>query len=38
MVEKMPMSKCNEAVDRLQSGKARYRIVLVSDWSDESGN
>jgi uncharacterized zinc-type alcohol dehydrogenase-like protein len=27
-VEEFPMSKVNEAVDHLRSGKARYRIVL----------
>lgn len=27
-VEKYPMSKINEAIDHLKSGKARYRIVL----------
>ena len=28
IVEKFPMSKVNEALERLRSGKARYRIVL----------
>lgn len=28
MIEKFPMSDCNAAIDRLKSGKARYRIVL----------
>ncbi|MEM7103474.1 MAG: NAD(P)-dependent alcohol dehydrogenase [Bacteroidota bacterium] len=28
MVEEFPMSKVNEAFDHLESGKARYRIVL----------
>jgi uncharacterized zinc-type alcohol dehydrogenase-like protein len=27
-VEMFPMSKVNEAVDHLRSGKARYRVVL----------
>ncbi|KAK9812723.1 hypothetical protein WJX72_002636 [[Myrmecia] bisecta] len=31
LVEKMPMSKCNEALQRLIDGKARYRIVLTPD-------
>jgi uncharacterized zinc-type alcohol dehydrogenase-like protein len=31
VVEYFPMSKVNEALERLQSGKARYRIVLVND-------
>jgi len=25
------MSKANDALDRLRSGKARYRIVLAND-------
>ncbi|MGJ8559251.1 MAG: NADPH-dependent aldehyde reductase Ahr [Litorimonas sp.] len=28
MIETFPMSACNEAIERLESGKARYRIVL----------
>lgn len=28
MIETFPMSDCNEAIERLESGKARYRIVL----------
>jgi alcohol/geraniol dehydrogenase (NADP+) len=28
ITEKFPMSKVNEALERLRSGKARYRIVL----------
>jgi uncharacterized zinc-type alcohol dehydrogenase-like protein len=28
IIEKFPMSKVNEALERLRSGKARYRIVL----------
>ena len=27
-VEHFPMSKVNEAIDHLRSGKARYRVVL----------
>jgi len=30
--EHFPMSQLNEAVTRLASGKARYRIVLDADW------
>jgi alcohol/geraniol dehydrogenase (NADP+) len=32
VVEEYPMSKVNEAMDRLKSGKARYRIVLKNDF------
>lgn len=28
MVEYFPMSECNEALEHLESGKARYRVVL----------
>lgn len=31
-VEVYPMSKINEAIERLHSGKARYRIVLKADF------
>lgn len=31
VVERFPMSKANEALARLKSGKARYRIVLEND-------
>lgn len=31
ITETFPMSKVNDAVERLRSGKARYRIVLVND-------
>jgi uncharacterized zinc-type alcohol dehydrogenase-like protein len=31
ITETFPMSQVNEALDRLRSGKARYRIVLVND-------
>jgi alcohol/geraniol dehydrogenase (NADP+) len=30
-VERFPMSKINEAIEHLKSGKARYRIVLEND-------
>lgn len=30
-IELMPMSKVNEAVERVKQNKARYRIVLVND-------
>src|SRR5262249_27345422 len=32
MVEYFPMSKVNDAFEHLRSGKARYRVVLVSDF------
>src|SRR5262249_15893013 len=32
VVEYFPMSKVNDALERLRSGKARYRIVLVNDF------
>jgi uncharacterized zinc-type alcohol dehydrogenase-like protein len=31
ITEKYPMSKINDAIERLRSGKARYRIVLTND-------
>ncbi len=31
IVEKFPMSRINEAIERLRAGKARYRIVLEND-------
>ena len=31
IVETFPMSKVNEALEHLESGKARYRIVLTAD-------
>lgn len=31
IVEQFPMSKANEAIQRLESGEARYRIVLKND-------
>ncbi|HEY8966304.1 MAG TPA: NAD(P)-dependent alcohol dehydrogenase [Candidatus Methylacidiphilales bacterium] len=33
ITETFPLSKVNEALDHLRSGKARYRIVLVNDLS-----
>ena len=33
ITETFPMSKINDAFERLRSGKARYRIVLVNDLS-----
>lgn len=32
VTELYPMSKVNDALDRLRSGKARYRVVLQSDF------
>ncbi|KXZ54224.1 hypothetical protein GPECTOR_5g316 [Gonium pectorale] len=32
MLEIMPLSQVNEAMQRVAEGKARYRIVLTSDW------
>jgi uncharacterized zinc-type alcohol dehydrogenase-like protein len=32
MVEEYPLSKVNEAIEHLESGKARYRIVLRNDF------
>jgi len=31
LVEEMPMSRLNEAMERLDAGKPRYRIVLKND-------
>jgi uncharacterized zinc-type alcohol dehydrogenase-like protein len=31
-VEHFPMSKVNDALARLEAGKARYRIVLDADF------
>jgi alcohol/geraniol dehydrogenase (NADP+) len=33
IIETFPMSKMNDALDHLRSGKARYRIVLANDVS-----
>ncbi|KAG2437287.1 hypothetical protein HXX76_005945 [Chlamydomonas incerta] len=35
MLEVMPLSKVNEAMAHVASGKARYRVVLTSDWAEE---
>jgi uncharacterized zinc-type alcohol dehydrogenase-like protein len=32
VVEEFPMSKVNEAIEHLHSGKARYRVVLKNDF------
>ena len=32
-IERFPMSRINDALDRLKSGKARYRIVLENDFA-----
>jgi uncharacterized zinc-type alcohol dehydrogenase-like protein len=32
-VETFPMSRINDAIDRLRSGQARYRVVLENDFS-----
>jgi uncharacterized zinc-type alcohol dehydrogenase-like protein len=34
VVEYFPMSKVNDALERLRSGKARYRIVLINDFAE----
>lgn len=31
IIEKFPLSRVNDALDRLRSGKARYRVVLEND-------
>ena len=31
-VERFPMSRVNDAIDHLRSGKARYRVVLDADF------
>ena len=36
-IELMPMSKVNEAIERLKQNKARYRIVLINDAAGTSG-
>lgn len=33
-IELFPMSQLNEAIERLHSGQARYRIVLKADFAD----
>lgn len=37
LVESFPMSKVNDAMERLRSGKARYRIMLTNDIAVGSG-
>ena len=32
-VEHFPMSRMNDALDHLRSGKARYRVVLDADFA-----
>eukprot|EP01041_Mallomonas_annulata_P027134 gene27134-48658_t len=32
-VERFPMSRVNDALDHLRSGKARYRVVLDADFA-----
>jgi len=36
ITETFPMSKVNDAMERLRSGKARYRIVLINDMAKSS--
>ena len=31
VIETFPMSRANEALEHLEAGKARYRIVLEND-------
>jgi uncharacterized zinc-type alcohol dehydrogenase-like protein len=31
VIEEFPLSQVNEALDRLRSGHARYRVVLKND-------
>src|SRR4030095_16826605 len=33
VVEFFPMSKVNDALEHLRSGKARYRVVLINDFA-----
>jgi uncharacterized zinc-type alcohol dehydrogenase-like protein len=33
VTESFPMSRVNEALEHLESGRARYRIVLESDFA-----
>jgi uncharacterized zinc-type alcohol dehydrogenase-like protein len=33
LTESFPMSRVNEALEHLESGRARYRIVLESDFA-----
>jgi uncharacterized zinc-type alcohol dehydrogenase-like protein len=36
ITETFPMSNVNDALERLRSGKARYRIVLTNDISQDA--
>lgn len=33
ITEAFPLSKADEAIERLRSGKARYRVVLINDFA-----
>jgi uncharacterized zinc-type alcohol dehydrogenase-like protein len=33
VTEQFPMSRCNDALEHLKSGKARYRVVLENDFA-----
>jgi uncharacterized zinc-type alcohol dehydrogenase-like protein len=33
VTESFPLSRVNDALDHLRSGKARYRVVLTNDLS-----
>lgn len=33
VAEHFPMSRCNDALEHLRSGKARYRVVLENDFA-----
>jgi uncharacterized zinc-type alcohol dehydrogenase-like protein len=37
VVEYFPMSRVNDALEHLRSGKARYRVVLINDFSKTPG-
>jgi uncharacterized zinc-type alcohol dehydrogenase-like protein len=37
VVEFFPMSKVNDALEHLRSGKARYRVVLINDIAKSPG-
>jgi uncharacterized zinc-type alcohol dehydrogenase-like protein len=36
ITETFPMSQVNDALERLRSGKARYRVVLANDISQDA--
>jgi uncharacterized zinc-type alcohol dehydrogenase-like protein len=38
VVEFFPMSKVNDALEHLRSGKARYRVVLINDFGKSNGD